>query len=99
MALYEAAWLNMAIMHGPLELCWYNDRARYLLFIATGTATVNEEAALIENGHRIGVNLDFAKPHQRIAWKPDECATLQSEFARMEAVLNASVSDTGPTDP
>jgi hypothetical protein len=87
MALYEAAWLNMALMHGPMELCWYNERARYVLFIATDTAHVNTHAALIENGHRIGTDLDFAKPDQRIVWQRDDLDVLRRSFSDMESIL------------
>jgi hypothetical protein len=89
MALYEAAWLNLALMAGPTELCWYNERARYLLFIAVGSAAVQTEAALIRNGHQIGRDLDFAKPYQRIVWQLDELATIRREFLAMEALLKA----------
>lgn len=88
MALYEAAWLNMALMAGPTELCWYNERVRYLLFIAVGSAAMQTEAALVRNGHRVGRDLDFAKPHQRIVWKLDELDTLRREFLAMEAFLD-----------
>jgi hypothetical protein len=87
MALYEAAWLNMALMHGPLELCWYNERARYLLFIKPGTADVNTESFLVESGHQIGVDLDFAKPFQRMVWRSDELDALKEGFAMMEGLL------------
>jgi hypothetical protein len=92
MALYEAAWLNMALMHGPTELCWYNERARYLLFISVGTGAVQSEASLIRNGHRVGADLDFATSHQRIVWHADEFAVLRSEFRRMEADLDRTTS-------
>ena len=88
MALSEAAWLNMALMAGPTELCWYNEHVRYLLFIAVGSAAVQTEAALIRNGHRVGRDLDFAKPYQRIVWQVDEFSTLRREFLAMEAFLN-----------
>jgi hypothetical protein len=87
MALYEAAWLNMALMAGPTELGWYNERARYLYFIAVGSAAVQTEAALILNGHRVGHDLDFATPCQRIVWRLDETETLKREFRAMEALL------------
>jgi hypothetical protein len=87
MALYEAAWLNMALMHGPMELCWYNERARYVLFVTVGTAAANTEASLITNGHRLGVDLEFAKPYQRIVWKRDDLPALLDAFAAMEKAL------------
>lgn len=88
MALYEAAWLNMALMHGPSELCWYNEQARYLFFLTLGSAGVTTAEAIQENGHRIGVDLDFAKPYQRIVWEPDRLDVLQRAFAEMEALLS-----------
>ncbi len=87
MALYEAAWLNMALMHGPMELCWYNEKCRYVLFIATGSAAVNSEAALMENGHSVGRDLDFSTPFQRIVWKRDDLLTLQAAFGEMQTAL------------
>lgn len=95
MALYEAAWLNMALMHGPMELCWYNEQARYLLFMTVGTAAVNTEASLIANGHRLGIDLEFAKPYQRIVWKRDDLPALLEAFAVMEKALT---SQSAPCD-
>lgn len=87
MALYEAAWLNMALMHGPTELCWYNEKVRYLLFIEVGTGQIQSEANLVHNGHRIGADLDFAKPYQHIAWQADEISAIKREFEVMRAAL------------
>jgi hypothetical protein len=87
MALYEAAWLNMALMHGPMELCWYNEQARYALFMAVGTSPINSEASLIANGHRLGVDLEFAKPYQRLFWARDDLPALRDAFAEMEKAL------------
>jgi hypothetical protein len=89
MALYEAAWLNMALMHGPMELCWYNEQARYALFMTVGTAAINTEASLITNGHRLGIDLEFAKPYQRTFWKRDDLPALRDAFAVMEKTLSS----------
>lgn len=97
MALYEAAWLNMALMHGPLELCWYNENARYLLFLTVGTAAVTTAEALAENGHRIGVDLDFAKPWQHIVWEIDQLEILKREFGLMERRLQDLIPDAETT--
>jgi hypothetical protein len=88
MALYEAAWLNMALMHGPMELCWYSEEARYVLFMTVGTAAINTEASLITNGHRLGTDLEFAKPCQRIVWERDSLPALRKAFAMMEGVIS-----------
>lgn len=86
MALYEAAWLNMAVIAGPTELCWYNEQIRYLLFVPIGDTIVQPEA-MVRNGQRVGCDLDFAKPYQRLVWEGDELATLTREFLAMEALL------------
>ena len=82
----------MALMAGPTELCWYNEHVRYLLFIAVGSASVQTEAALVRNGHRVGFDLDFAQPYQRIVWQVDEFSTLRREFLAMEAFLDRAVA-------
>jgi hypothetical protein len=86
MALYESAWLNMAIMHGPLELCRYNEHARYLLFVAP---EMPAGAAPEEAGNRLWVDFDFAEPYQRVVWKRAHLAALREAFAEMEGVLLA----------
>jgi hypothetical protein len=92
MALYEAAWLNMGIMNGPLELCWLNENVRYLIFLPMGADAINSAAALTEHGHRLGADLDFATPHQHIVWAPDELATIEEAFSRISRTL----PDRGP---
>jgi hypothetical protein len=87
MALYEAAWLNMGVMHGPLELCWLNQDAHYLIFLPVGTDAVNSADALTEHGHRIGANLDFATPYQHIVWEPDELARIEAAFSSFSRTL------------
>lgn len=89
MGLYEAAWLNTAIMHGPLELCWYNEQARYLVFVPIGTTQVTSPEFLIESGLEVGKDLAFAKPYQRLVWGPDEASAISREFAAMLPLLTA----------
>jgi hypothetical protein len=81
MALYEAAWLNMGIMNGPLELCWLNEKVRYLIFLPVGTDPANSPDALTEHGYRLGADLDFATPYQHIIWAVDELARIQEAFS------------------
>src|SRR5262249_60188324 len=83
MALYEGAWLNRAVMHGPMELCWFSESARYLTFLEVGLAPVGTEAMLTDAGHPPGRDLIFAKPCQHIVWEGDHLSVLQREFAAM----------------
>ena len=87
MALYEAAWLNLGIMNGPLELCWLNENVRYLIFLPMGADAINSAEALIENGHRIGADLDFATSYQHIVWAPDELARIEAAFTSFSRTL------------
>jgi hypothetical protein len=84
MGLYEQAWLNMALMHGPMELCWYNERARYLIFMPLGSDSVSSEESLREAGHRIGHDLEFATGLQRLVWQTDDFPAIRDAFAQME---------------
>jgi hypothetical protein len=90
MALSEAAWLNMAQMHGPMELCWYNENARYVVFLEVGTAPENMPAYLSENGHDLGVDFTFAATGQHIVWKPDLYKNIVEAFASLAPKLGAS---------
>jgi hypothetical protein len=87
MALYELAWLNMAIMHGPMELCWYNEKCRYVVFIPVGAAPQCSPEALHEQGHEIGIDFPFAKPYQRLVWEADTTEAVNREFAAMRPII------------
>jgi hypothetical protein len=87
MALYEMAWLNIAVLAGPTELTWYNEQARYVYFLPIGRSEITKEDVLIQAGHRIGESLPFAKPYQRIVWELDEIDAIKREFAEMETML------------
>jgi hypothetical protein len=91
MALYEAAWLNVAVMHGPMELCWYNERTRYLLFLQIGADPTSSEDALAEGGVRRHRDLAFAHEFQHIVWQADEADTIRRSFADMAARIDAAV--------
>lgn len=88
MALYEAAWLNMAVMHGPMELCWFSEVSRYLIFLEVGLAHVSTRAMLISAGHPPDRDLIFAKPYQHIVWEGDHLPVLQREFEAMLPYLD-----------
>ena len=87
MALYEAAWLNIGMMQGPLELCWLNENARYLIFLPAGGEAGISADALTEQGLRVGRDLDFATPHQRIVWEADQLANVEAAFASFSRTL------------
>ena len=90
MALYEAAWLNLAVMHGPMELCWYNERARYLLFLEVGADPTSAEEAIVEGGQPFRRDLSFATDFQHIVWQPDRSAIIRGAFDEMVRKIDAA---------
>lgn len=80
MALYERAFVNLAVMHGPMELCWYNAACRYVLFCAVDSAPLTGRSFLEGEGFVIGASLPFAGPAQRIVWGSDTAAAITSAF-------------------
>ena len=98
MALYEAAFLNMAVMHGPLELVWYNETCRYAVFMPLGASPQSEEAFLRERGFVIGRDLPFARPWQHIIWEHDDIAAVRRTFIEMASLIDAISAEeqTGP---
>jgi len=93
MALYELAWLNMAIMHGPMELCWYNEKCSYVIFIPVGAAPQCSPEALREQGHEIGSDLPFAKPYQKIVWEADTREALEREFKAIRPIIERRLDE------
>lgn len=87
MALYELAWLNMALMHGPMELCWYNEKCRYIILQIVDSSPQTSRAVLLAEGYDIGGQLPWAKPYQKWVWKPDRLEVLQRHFRDMESLL------------
>ena len=89
LALYEQAWLNMATVHGPTELCWYSEMSRYLLFMETDTAPQTARALLISDGFEIGGQLPWSSPLQRWVWEPDVVTNIRREFDRTVNTIEA----------
>jgi len=82
-ALYEAAHINLAIVHGPTELLWYNDRCRYVLFVPPVNTGQSELKTMRANGFVPGESLPFATPFQKWVWEQDDLPVIQREFTRM----------------
>jgi hypothetical protein len=89
MALYQRAFLSMATMHGPIELCCHNEACRYLVFYAVNSAPLTSEEHLRGDGFEIGEQLPFAKPWQRWIWKRDDLEVIRAEFDRFVPELEA----------
>lgn len=92
MALFECAWLNMALMHGPMELCWFNHRCRYLIFQSVDSTPQTSREAIQREGYELGRQLPWALPLQRWVWEPDDLDVLQRCFLDMESALESGGS-------
>jgi hypothetical protein len=90
MALYERAFVNLAVMHGPMELCWYSEACRYVIFCAIDSAPLTGRESLEREGFEIGAPLPFARPGQRIVWERDSLAAIRAEFDRFTGDSAAS---------
>jgi hypothetical protein len=86
MALYELAYVNMSLMHGPMELALYNEVCRYAVFIPLGASPQTEKWILTKRGFLIGRDLPFARPWQRLVWEADDLTAIRRTFADMEAI-------------
>jgi hypothetical protein len=84
LGLYEEADLNMAVSGGPMNLCWFDARARYAMvkIVTEGVWQASPEY-LAKVGHEIGAQPPFVREGQSWVWEEDELSVLQEVFARM----------------
>jgi hypothetical protein len=86
MALYELADLTMAVAQGPMELCWFNDRCRYAMFVRPNSSPHTTPRAIREVvGIGEGETPPYAVAGQRWVWTSDELAMIRSTFEEMTA--------------
>ena len=87
MALYERAYLNLGVNGGPLSLCWFNERTRYITFrmiTASVPQSTMEYARTL--GFEIGESLPFATEFQEWLWDQDDSVPF------IERAFNAMVT-------
>jgi hypothetical protein len=82
-ALYEIAYLNIGIAHGPFELCWYNHKCRYVCFLKLNSAPQVSPAALAERGFELGKSPAYAIAGQKWVWAADDLPAITREFDAM----------------
>jgi tetratricopeptide (TPR) repeat protein len=84
-ALYELAYLNLTVPNGPGVLCWLNDRIRFIMFgMLNQSAPETSATYLASMGLKIGGQLPFVGPFQRLVWERDTLEVIEREFAAME---------------
>lgn len=91
MALYEVSYLNLGVNNGPLFMCVHNARTRVLIFkIVTPSAPQTTEELMATLGFKIGGQIPFATPFQRLVWENDNLETIEREFVRMTRLIGES---------
>ena len=93
MALYELAWLNMASAQGPMELCWYNHRCRYISFLKVGSAPQCTPEMLARSGLMVGEQPAFVRPGQVWVWEADEFPAIEKAFGEMKTLLESAEAE------
>lgn len=74
MALYELSTLCLGINNGPMVLCWFNDRCRYITFkIVTESVTQTSRKVLMQYGFVEGEPPLFAHRDRHVwIWEDDQ---------------------------
>ena len=89
LALYELAWLNVSLMHGPMELAWFSEKSRYLVFLELSSDSSTRPAMLQDLGIEPMKNLPFARAGQRIVWASDNSDSIVPAFQAMASQIEA----------
>ena len=75
-------------------MCVLNAKTKVLIFkMITPEAPQATEEFLVRLGYRIGGQLPFASPHQRLVWEDDTLEVIEREFSRMVDQIPLTASD------
>lgn len=80
-ALYELSYLNLSVSCGPILLCVFNSRTRYLVFKMLSQP--NLARFFRSEGLEPGSQYRHAGPFQRLVWKDDTLPVIREEFDKM----------------
>ena len=85
MALYELSYLNLLVNNGPIGLCIYSQRVRYLIFkmITEDYRSSSEQYFKTRVGIAVGDQWPAATPFQRFVWEDDRLGIIQNAFKEM----------------
>ena len=84
LALYEEAFLNIAVTNGPMQLAFY-DRAVRLICFVTGEWRTYPDTPLERDGIAFGEIPPFLNSWQRYAWREPRLDALIEEFTSFVA--------------
>ena len=91
-ALYELAYMNMMVSHGPSMLCETNSRCRYLMFkiVVEECFISREEHLRLARGLNLGDNPCTATRFQKYVWEDDQNDVIMREFSEMSKKIEES---------
>jgi hypothetical protein len=91
MAVYEAAWLNLAVSSGTYAVATLDEHCRMLgfKFVVSDAAEASVESR-IAFGFPIGKDPLYATPFQHWVWDDDEYPIIVREFEKMATVIESS---------
>ena len=91
MALYESSHVNLGVNNGPMFMCMLNARVRILIFkVLTPTVPQTTEELMATLGFKIGEQVHFATPFQRLVWEDDRLKTIEREFVTLARRIEES---------
>lgn len=93
-ALYELAYLNLGVNTGPMSLCWFNPRCRYITFkVAVKNVPQVPLTMLTNRGFIPGESPAFANSFQKWVWEEDDFDVIHKEFQAMCESIERGLND------
>jgi len=91
MALYESSHITLGVNNGPTFMCMLNARVRIIIFkVLTPTVPQTTEELMATLGFKIGEQVPFATPFQRLVWEDDRLETIEREFVTLASRIEDS---------
>jgi hypothetical protein len=87
LALYEKSYMNIGDS-GPIVHCFYNKDIRVLMYGLDNEIIFHGENDVIRVGYKIGENLPFMGPLQKIIWERNN-ETLYGEFLKLSQKIDS----------
>ena len=81
-AAYELSYLNMSVGHGPMELCYYNNKTKYIIFFKSKELDYKPNIERKLSNWSLGSDLSFSTKNQKIIWEEDNFKNISEAFNR-----------------
>ena len=81
-AAYELSYLNMSVGHGPMELCYYNNKTNYIIFFKSKDLDYKPNIERKLSNWTLGDDLSFSTKNQKIIWEEDNFKNISEAFNR-----------------